>query len=323
MGMSLLVILVCRLIEAVICKIFKRKLNKKSERFNVRRSILGVLYVAFIIAITMHGVSKAKDIKTNRYELSINKSVENLNNLKIVMVADLHLGYNIGCSQMEKMVNLINAEEPDIILIAGDIFDNEYVALDDPAHLSLILSSLKSKYGTYAVYGNHDIDERIIGGFTFNWKDTSKGSSDEMDNFLSESHIKLLCDQYELIDDSFYIYGRPDYERPGKAVKSRKAPSLITKNLDMTKPVIVIDHEPRELLELSQAGVDLDLCGHTHDGQFFPMNLTSRYLTWENSWGILKKGNMTNIVTSGVGLFGPNIRVGTQAEICSIEIHFE
>ena len=83
----------------------------------------------------------------------------------------------------------------------------------------------------------------------------------------------------------------------------------------------MLDHEPSELKELSEAGVDIDLCGHTHDGQMFPGNLVTK-LFWENSCGYLKKGEMHNIVTSGIGLFGPNMRVGTKAEICSVKVHF-
>jgi len=323
MAMALLVVLICRLFEHIYCKLRGKSLTKKSHAFNVRRSVLGFVYVSFVVLITLYGVHKAGDIKTNRYDISVNKSAGEIENLKVVMVADLHLGYNIGCTQMEKMVELINAENPDIVIVAGDIFDNEYDALDDPERLAKILSSIQSKYGTYAVYGNHDVSERIIGGFTFNWNQPGKGSSDEMDDFLEKCGFKLLCDESVCIDDSFYLYGRPDYEKPGKTVTIRKTASEIASELDLSKPLIVIDHEPRELSELSGAGVDIDLCGHTHDGQFFPMNLTSRYFTWENSAGLLMKGDMANIVTSGVGLFGPNIRIGTQAEICAIDVHFE
>lgn len=92
--------------------------------------------------------------------------------------------------------------------------------------------------------------------------------------------------------------------------------------MDLSKPVLVIDHRPRELQELADAGVDLDLCGHTHDGQMFPGKLLTDRI-WENPCGHLKKGEMHNIVTSGVGLFGPKMRVGTKSEICSINIKFE
>ena len=91
--------------------------------------------------------------------------------------------------------------------------------------------------------------------------------------------------------------------------------------MDKSKPILVIDHQPRELAELAAAGVDVDLCGHTHDGQMFPANIIVK-LTWKNSYGYLKEGQMHNIVTSGVGLFGPNMRVGTKAEICPIAIRF-
>ena len=67
--------------------------------------------------------------------------------------------------------------------------------------------------------------------------------------------------------------------------------------MDLSLPVLVIDHEPRELQELADAGVDVDLCGHTHDGQVFPGNIVIRFF-WENPCGYLKKGNMHNIVTS-------------------------
>ena len=84
----------------------------------------------------------------------------------------------------------------------------------------------------------------------------------------------------------------------------------------------MIDHEPRELSALADAGVELDLCGHTHDGQLFPGNIVTSFF-WENSYGYLKKGQMHNIVTSGVGVFGPNMRVGTKSEICTIRVNFD
>ena len=118
-----------------------------------------------------------------------------------------------------------------------------------------------------------------------------------MDEFLEKAGITLLRDEYVLIDDSFYLYGRPDYERPGRGIDKRKTPQEITEGMDVSLPVLVIDHEPRELQELADTGVDVDLCGHTHDGQVFPGNIVIRFF-WENPCGYLKKGNMHNIVTS-------------------------
>lgn len=94
------------------------------------------------------------------------------------------------------------------------------------------------------------------------------------------------------------------------------------RSLDKAKPIIVLEHQPKQLEELERAGADMQLCGHTHDGQMFPGNLTVK-LMWENACGYLKKGNLHSIVTSGVGVWGPAMRVGTDCEICPITIHFQ
>lgn len=284
--------------------------------------ISGAVCIALISTVSLWGFVNANIIRTTDYKVSIPKKAGSLKSLNIVLLADLHLGYNIGCIQMEQMVKKVNVQNPDIIIIAGDIFDNEYEALDNPDRLISILKKMKSKYGVYAVYGNHDIQEKILAGFTFGKKSDKKVSDIRMDQFLEKAGIKLLRDQGVLVDQSFYLYGRPDYERLGRGITRRKTPKEITQSLDKTKPIIVIDHEPRELKELSDAGVDLDLCGHTHDGQMFPGNLTINFF-WENAYGYLKKGTMQNIVTSGVGVFGPNMRVGTKAEICPITVTFD
>ena len=243
-----------------------------------------------------------------------------MDEMKVVLVADLHLGYNIGEKQMQQMVDRINEQDADLVVIAGDIFDNEWEAVEAPETIAATLRSIRSKYGVYACYGNHDIEEPVLAGFTFRQSE-KKESDPRMDEFLKDANITLLRDEGMLIDGKFYLYGRPDAHRPGRGIETRKTPDEITAGLDKDKPIIVLDHQPKELQELADAGVDIDLCGHTHDGQMFPGNLTIK-LMWENACGYLQKGKMHNIVTSGVGLFGPNMRVGTKAEICPITIYF-
>ena len=284
-------------------------------------AVSGTLCIGVILTLSLWGVLNARTLCTTKYEVTVSKETENLDSLNIVLIADLHLGYNTGCSQMKEMVEKINIQNPDIIVIAGDIFDNEYEALDDQETLISILREMRSKYGVYAVYGNHDIQEKILAGFTFSSGDQKKVSSTEMDQFLKNADITLLRDEAVLIADSFYLYGRPDYRRPGRGIDRRKTPEELTRDLDPGKPVIVLDHEPNELQELADAGVDIDLCGHTHDGQMFPGNLTINWF-WENPYGYLQKDRMHNIVTSGVGVFGPAMRIGTKAEICVIKVNF-
>lgn len=307
---------IIRMILLRIPRIDKRKL--RSRRTFVTA---GTCCIVLIAAVSLGGAANARVVRTTRYDVTVDKAAGGLDSLNIVLAADLHLGYNIGCRQMERMVRKINAEDPDLVVFAGDIFDNEYEALDDPDRLISIFRGIKSRYGVYACYGNHDIEEKILAGFTFHKKGEKKVSDVRMDEFLEKAGIRLLRDEGTLIDDSFYVYGRPDRERPGRGISVRKTPEEITADMDRSKPILVIDHQPKELQELADAGVDLDLCGHTHDGQMFPGNLTIG-LMWENACGYLQKDRMHNIVTSGVGLFGPNMRVGTIAEVCQITVHF-
>lgn len=277
--------------------------------------------MAVIIVLSLWGIYSATHVRDTCYEISIDKDGGKLDELDIALAADLHLGYTIGPDMMRQMVEKINAGQPDIILIAGDIFDNDYDAIEDPEELISILSELQSKYGVYAVYGNHDAAEKILAGFTFPSSE-KKMSDPRMDEFLKRAGIRLITEETLLIDDSFYLVGRADEERPGRGIDERKSPSQIMRELDASKPVIVMEHEPKFLQEVADAGVDLHLCGHTHDGQTFPASLTTD-IVWENSAGYLKKGNMHSIVTSGVGLFGPNMRLGTKSEVVHINVHFK
>ena len=319
---TLLYIVMITVIADIVRLILKHSRFPYKEKLFSRRGfvIYGAVCIALIAALSIDGIYNASTIRKTDYQVTIHKDAGDIKELKIALVADLHMGYNIGTEHIADMVDKINQLDADLVVIAGDLFDNEYEALDDPEKLTELLSSIKSKYGVYACYGNHDIEEKILAGFTFSSK-KKKVSDPRMDQLVEDAGIQLLRDEGVLIADSFYLFGRADAKVPGRGIKTRKTAEEITSTMDNDKPIIVLDHEPSELQELSDAGVDLDLCGHTHDGQLFPGNLTIN-LFWENAYGYLKKGNMHNIVTSGVGVYGPNMRVGTKSEICDITVTF-
>lgn len=281
---------------------------------------IGSVVVACAVATCLYGIFNARNIKVNEYSVTVNKSCGSDKHLKAVLVADLHMGYAIGVDHITNMVEKINQQDADIVIIAGDIFDNSYDGMDDPEGIKAQLRSIKSKYGVYAVYGNHDIDEKILMGFTFNWGGKQL-HSEKMTNFMKECNIKLINDESVLINDEFYLVGRRDTDKPGTEDGTRAEISELTKDLDKTKPIFVLSHEPDELQKTADAGADIDFSGHTHDGQLFPGNLTIG-LFWENPCGMIKKDNMYSIVTSGVGVYGTFMRVGTDAEICSVDIDF-
>lgn len=283
LGILLYLILAVLMADAICFLLFL--ITKR--RLKCRTAAAGGICAVVVLGLSAWGAYNARIIQVTPYEITVNKDGGRLENLNVVLAADLHLGYNIGTAHMMQMVDKINEQNADIVVFAGDIFDNEYEALDDPEELIAVLQKIQSKYGVYACYGNHDVEEKILAGFTFGGN-KKKESSIQMDEFLERAGIHLLQDEAVLIDDSFYLYGRPDAQRTGRGINMRKTAAELMGELDTEKPVIVIDHEPKELQELADAGVDIDLCGHTHDGQMFPANLITA-LMWENSYGYLKK----------------------------------
>lgn len=305
-----------------LLRLIAKHTKLKNTRLFSRTSVIsiGSIIACCAVAVCLFGIIHARDIKTKEYSVNVNKSCGDTKNMKAVLVADLHMGYAIGVQQITKMVDKINAQNPDIVVIAGDIFDNSYDGLDDPEGIKKQLKSIKSKYGVYATFGNHDINEKILMGFTFDWSGTNHNDS-RMTSFVKDCGITLMQDDSLLVDNKFYLVGRRDKEKSGNTDGSRKTIKELTDNLDKTKPVFVIAHEPDELQETANAGADIDFSGHTHDGQLFPGNITVN-LMWENPAGMLKKDNMTSIVTSGVGIYGPYMRVGTDADISVVNINF-
>lgn len=144
-----------------------------------------------------------------------------------------------------------------------------------------------------------------------------------MEKFLDAANIHVLTDDVlDAADGQIQIIGRLDGEKAGNGTKNRAALGTLIAECDQRKPIILLNHEPNGLQEAADAGVDLMLCGHTHAGQFFPLTIVQPF-AWENYWGIKKIDNMYSIVTSGIGVYGPAVRVGTNSEVMQIKVHFE
>ena len=322
LGVIQYIVLIVILADLIRILLKKTKIvNEKILSSKITFIISGSICILLTILLSTYGVIHSKKIVYTDYNVNINK-ITNIDNLKISLVSDIHLGYNTHLSHIKKMVDMINNSNSDLVLIAGDIFDNNYEAIGNDEDIINELKRIKSKYGVYAVYGNHDIDEKILAGFTFNWDKSEVLIDPRMEEFLSKSNIKTLRDETILIDDSFYLIGRLDYHKYGIKINERKTIEELIKDIDIDKPIIVLDHEPYELNELSNNNVDLDLSGHTHNGQMFPSNILIKVI-WDNPYGLLKVGNMTSIVTSGIGVYGPNMRVLTTAEVVNINVNFK
>lgn len=320
LGISLYLILYVALIDLlrwIYSKVFKDKYNDFYARL-----ICTLLIIVLTGATSIYGIINAKIVRTTEYEITINKDGGNFKEMTIAMFGDPQFGYNIGEYHLKQAVDIINKNDVDIVCVVGDIFDNQYSAIKHPDKLIDLFNQIKSKYGMYAVLGNHDVEEPILCGFTFNDDDLeNKLASKEMLDFIKKSGMVLLYDENVIINDSVNLYGRADQERPNLGNITRKESGDIFKEVDTTKPLFVLDHEPREYDELENAGVDLMMTGHTHDGQLWPTKIATDII-WENAYGLWVKNAFHAITTSGLGLFGPNMRVGTIAEVCIIHVKF-
>ena len=322
-GNSFLGVLIYGVLAILVVKIgwflWCRFRHVTSYQPSLKQVVLGGSCCLFLIyAISVAGVIHAKPLTLTSYHLTVPKKAKTAS-MKIALVSDLHLGYTTSYRQIAQMVAMINEQQVDAVVIAGDIFDNNYEAIANPQSFQQLFLGLQSRYGVYAVNGNHDVKEKELAGFTFP-QVTPPISDQRMNAFLERSGITLLQDQYVLLPNDVYLYGRVDAKKKGRA-RTRKTASQITSVLDSNKPLIVIDHEPNELSALAEALVDVTLSGHTHDGQLFPLNLLIN-IFYENSYGYQQNKSMHSIVTSGVGLFGPNMRVFTNAEVCLVTIDF-
>lgn len=320
LGISLYLILYVALIDLlrwIYSKVFKDKYNDFYAR-----TICTLLIIVLTGVTSIYGIINAKIVRTTEYKITINKDGGNFKEMTIAMFGDPQFGYNIGEYHLKQAVDIINKNDVDIVCVVGDIFDNQYSAIKHPDKLIDLFNQIKSKYGMYAVLGNHDVEEPILCGFTFNDDDLeNKLASKEMLDFIKKSGMVLLYDENVIINDSVNLYGRADQERPNLGNITRKESGDIFKEVDTTKPLFVLDHEPREYDELEKAGVDLMMAGHTHDGQLWPAKIATDII-WENPYGLWVKNAFHAITTSGLGLFGPNMRVGTIAEVCIIHVKF-
>jgi len=261
----------------------------------------GLIVLALTAVTVGYGAYNATQIKHVSYDIDISLSEE----MKIVMIADLHLGTTNNESNLAKIVQGINSLNPDIVCIVGDIFNDDYFAIRNPDAASALLKSINATHGVYAVLGNHDA------GRTLN----------EMMAFLERSDIKLLNDEYVIIDERLVLLGRLDPSPIGGfGDLQRKETADILAEIGTSLPIVVMEHTPTVINEYGRE-TDLILAGHTHRGQIIPGNLITKAM-YTVDYGHYQKDsdNPHVIVTSGVGTWGTPLRVGTNNEIVNIRL---
>lgn len=217
--------------------------------------------------------------------------------LRVVAISDVHLGYGTGVKALERYVELINRQNPDLILIVGDLIDNSLKPIQKEP-FGEALSKLKAPQGIYMVPGNHE----YISGV------------EAVADYLKTTSVQLLRDSVVQLPCGLQLVGRDD-----RSNRKRKSLEELLKMTDAEHPTLVLDHQPYALAKADSLGVDLLLCGHTHRGQVFPLNLLTDCL-YEQSHGYRKWSHAHIWVSSGLSLWGPPFRIGTHSDLAVIEI---
>lgn len=261
-----------------------------------------IIVILITLITVIYGYINSHNTKITEYNITLKKDLKE--SFKIAAFSDLHIGADMSPKRLGREVNKINEMQPDIIFIIGDIVDNNIKDLTT-AHLDE-LKKLSAPLGVYAVVGNHDYYSADI---------------NTIKNLLEQANINTLIDNVTYIEEKgFYIIGRDSLRHTNdNGSKRQNIQALYDKIEDKTKPLIILDHVPKGLEDGKKINADIQISGHTHDGQTFPLNLVVRKISLL-SHGMLLDNGFYYIVSSGIGLWGPPVRIGTNAEIVLINV---
>jgi predicted MPP superfamily phosphohydrolase len=255
--------------------------------------------------IVAYGRWNAQQPCLRRYRITIAKPAGRLRQLQVVMVSDLHLGLLNGRASLERLVDIVRRLGPDLVLLPGDILDENIGAFVEE-EMPDILRNLRPPLGVFACLGSHE----------YIW-----GHADKALSCLQQAGITVLRDSCVQVAGAFYLAGRDDLSRQEIVGTARQSLTQVLAKRDRSLPLILLDHQPAALAEAEGEGVDLQLSGHTHRGQLFPLNLITRRI-FAVDWGYLRQGGLQTIVSCGYGTWATPVRVGSSAEIVVVNIRF-
>lgn len=266
-----------------VCDLIGFVINKLRKRERKGRYLNGFIAICVTAVYLGTGWFFAHHVFRTEYSFRTDKPLGQ-EKLRIVLIADTHLGITLHESEMEELVSRINDDEPDLVVICGDFVDDDS-GKDDMLGSCEALGRLRTKYGVYFNYGNHDK------GY-FNGRDFD---ADDLEEALRRNNVTLLCDESLLINNSFYLVGRKD-----RSDDERLSAKELTRELDKSKYIIMLDHQPNDYDNEAETGADLVLSGHTHGGHIFPIGPISLLIGANDQVYGQKVQNGTRfVVTSG------------------------
>ncbi|MBI5645576.1 MAG: metallophosphoesterase [Ignavibacteriae bacterium] len=266
---------------------------------------LSLFLVIHVLAagLVVYGWWNARSPHITTLTLDVQKK-SSLPSIVFAVASDIHLGTVISHRRPARIVECINGIEADCVLLPGDVIDEDLRPVVEN-NLGEMLRTIRARHGVYAVTGNHE----FIGG------------ADASVAYLEEHGITVLRDSCVLPGGLFTLAGREDRSVRQFAGRGRASLVELLRDVDHTLPLVLMDHQPFRLSEAVEAGVDLQLSGHTHHGQLWPFHWITQKI-FEVSWGYRLLGRTHVYVSSGAGFWGPPMRIGNTPEVVKVTLRF-
>lgn len=269
----------------------------------------GVFVLAATALTLLYGWLHGRRAALRRYRISVKKPLPE-GKLRVALISDLHMGKSIDSCKLARICSLLGAQSPDVLLLAGDLCDDQTTPSGMLAACAL-LGGVPTKYGAYFVFGNHD-----LGGHGPALKYPVKTYL----TALEKNGIQVLDDACVSVSGLFTVAGRRDAWMAQKA-GGRIMLSELLEHADKTKPILLIDHQPLDTKQAAEQGVALQVSGHTHAGQVFPASWLGRLIpNADVFYGHKRIGEAHIVVSSGLGCRGSKLRSGCTAEFVLIDL---
>lgn len=271
---------------------------RRIRRTEPKRYFAGAIAILLTAIYLGAGWIAAHHIRQTNYTVETDKTTEPL---RIVLIADAHLGVTLDGDGFRETMERIQSTQPDLVVVVGDYVDDDSNAADMQAACRA-LGDLKTTYGVYFAYGNHDNGYRQR-DFT----------AADLRNALTENGIIILEDETVPIGEQYALLGRRD--------RSMDRLPMDALPFDDSRYTIVLDHQPNDYDAEAAAGVDLVLSGHTHGGHLLPARWIGRWIgAYDAAYGLSRRADTNFIVTSGLSGWAIPFKTGCYSEYVVIDV---
>ena len=293
--------------DGIVIIIKKSRKNKNWSGVCKKIYCSGVIAVVLTAVVIGYGRYNIFHVVRTEYTLQTQKDLQT-EGYRLVLLSDLHYGVSMNDEQLQKVADRISREDPDIVVLDGDIVD-ENTTSEQMKSAFHILGAIDSKYGIYYTYGNHDKN---------NYSTTPNYTADQLAETIKRNDIQILEDDTAVINDEVVLIGRADR---GYGNENRQTIFDLTSKLDKKQEWVVLDHQPADYENVKKAGCDIILSGHTHAGQIWPAGLFASLFHFDElNYGKIQRENLNAVVTSGIAGWGYPIRTEKHSEYVVLNI---